>query len=68
MRKDDIAIVFLVIILSPFLLPALLLVLLWLCLFSKDPHIECEKGNHKYELVTDVKGYNHRCKACGLLN
>jgi ABC-type sugar transport system permease subunit len=65
MKKDDIAIVLLVIILSPFLLPALLVVLLWLWLFSKDPHIECEKGNHKYELISDVNVY--RCKSCGLL-
>jgi hypothetical protein len=26
----------------------------------KDPHIECNKGNHKWE--------DNRCKNCGLLN
>jgi hypothetical protein len=67
MKKDDIAIVVLVIIFSPILVPILLVILAILWLFYKDPHIECEKGNHKFESIVNNKDFSRRCKACGLL-
>ena len=68
MKKDDIAIILLAIIFSPILLPIFLLALIWLWLFAKDPHIECEKGNHKYENIESDRGFSKRCKACGILD
>lgn len=51
-------------ILSPILIPVL--IIRWF--LYKDPHIECNKGNHVYETATPTNGFTHRCKNCGLLS
>ena len=55
-----------VIILSPILIP--ILICLYIRIVCKDPHTECNKGNHVYEKTSPTKGFTHRCKNCGLLN